>query len=86
MNEAKNTPGPWIVSRHGDSLIIVNEDNWITGQVREQDAKLIASSPVLLQALIKLVMAWDHNPDGIIGVAVINDARAAIAQAEGVKP
>ncbi len=39
----------------------------------------------LVGALKALILAWDNDADGKIGVAVVNDARAALSKVGGGK-
>lgn len=90
MAEPKHTPGPWWASarapKHLGSVILISSSapGVATGVAHawtEADARLIAAAPELLAALKALDPYLDHIPGGIGGE--IDDARAAIAQAEG---
>ena len=98
----KHTPGPWIV---GPSSNPKNGTGWrdilstggefspaYVGEALEQDARLIAAAPSMLEALEALfrecVMIHRFGGDAYNGQAAddaVASARAAIAQAIGEK-
>lgn len=85
----KHTPGPWSIK--DDDGIIANNQYWIasihiarTKDEKEANARLIASAPELLEALIKAentLLDMDSNYGGA-GIA-LPMAQAAIAKATG---
>jgi hypothetical protein len=90
MADPKHTPGPWWAGerapKHLGSVIAIMSSGTkvATGVAHawtEADAALIAAAPELLAALKALDPHLDHIPGGIGGE--IDDARAAIAKAEG---
>ena len=81
MSTDKNTPAPWAVSagfaENGDAqytLIGVKEIGWAS-------ARLISASPVLLDAIARLLR---EDADGHITIGCIEDAQAAFSLAGGV--
>ena len=87
----KHTPGPWRLLRPapecGDKLFVVVGEGvgMIAETPVEGDARLIAQAPDILIALRGLVEHAADGGDGVFEIpyAWINDARAAIARAEG---
>jgi hypothetical protein len=90
MSEQKHTPGPWQVAHDWhdedeslDYMRVVADSCVIANTILEDDARLIAAAPELLEAL-KLIAEWAdsgrHEEDFS---AIGNKARAAIAKAEG---
>lgn len=91
MNEFKGTPGNWEVGLNGNEKTSI----WVGGSRiavidefphigSEANARLIASSPILLNALIGLVSAYKENLTYIINDdAGYNNALAAINKALG---
>lgn len=76
---AKHTPGPWIVESDGSMLEVWEEETLYTvARVfrHEQNARLIAAAPELLEACLTLIQTDDLQ-------AAIDKARAAIAKATG---
>jgi hypothetical protein len=89
-----HTPGPWKVV---DRLYIWTDDDWQCEVAKvcdedqtcklwqaDDDARLIAAAPDLLSALKRLLPLWEES----IGwekvyMDMADDARAAIAKAEG---
>mgnify|MGYP001576459669 CR=1 FL=1 len=53
------------------------------GTEAEANARIIAASPSLCAVLVEIVKQFDADPDGRIGVAIVNDARLAITKATG---
>lgn len=97
-SEFKGTPGPWIVSdgvthitvRGGNGEVIFHDDKRID-RVRE-DARLIASAPVLLEALQAAIASFDEwaedaDPSSLADakerLAWVDQARSAISLALG---
>ena len=81
MSTAKHTPAPWVVapgfSEDGDArytLIGVKT-------TCRASARLISASPVLLDAIARLLR---EDADGHITIGCIEDAQAAFAIAGGV--
>ena len=93
--EGDHTPGPWVVYEFVDGYDIraPEAECWVTtasdpeavwGAVgREEDARLIAAAPELLEALEKVVSFVDAG-EGTWTVEEQNIARAAIAKARGL--
>ncbi len=76
MNE--HTPGPW-------TAVYVGCSDWdLSGPVTEQDWKLAAAAPDLLQALTLLVAGIENSVSDTYIPLV--KARAAIAKATGDQP
>ena len=88
----KHTPGPWRfrLSAHNGCYYVEDKD-WLVAEVagqnveNEHNARLIASAPDLLEAL-KAVRCFYENAKHLSGDedAILEEARAAIAKAEGV--
>lgn len=96
MNEAKHTPGPWFTHREGFSSVYIearigggmlqevascgptNEGS----DQQEANARLIAASPDLLEALAEIVSAADGGCWNQLDPS-FSKARAAIAKATG---
>jgi hypothetical protein len=89
----KATAGPWGVSFNGKCTWTIEEvggnHQYIARCERQQDARLIASSPELLEALMMAVRYLEHpdvlavtNLMALPGQVVIDRIRAAIAKAE----
>ena len=94
----KHTPGPWTLRtpehfgvRHQYQVMFQHKT---LGEMSiypepvtmtDADARLIASSPDLLAALRDLLARWDsqQDMDTKAGEALFENARAAIAKAEG---
>ena len=97
MSEAKHTPGPWEACDVGDygdydgrCRVILGDDLRIAVVLGDHDeskanARLIAASPCLLEALEELADLFDglvsgeYQPDSF----TTQPARAAIAKAKG---
>ena len=87
-----HTPGPWDLNREYNcveklsyGLAICPKINGMTKKEAAANARLIAASPMLLDALKKIV-AWQECfslAEGEADLPIISQARAAIAQAEG---
>ena len=96
MSETKHTPGPWkvlseeairIKSQDGSLLAMLHHLRGVHGvngripiEEVHANARLIAAAPELLEALKELLGLAERH--GWLHVAV-NNARAAIAKAEG---
>lgn len=85
--------GPWLVSDDGtfpDRKYCVGRAFYCVADVgNEADATAIALVPELLAEVIRLrsilsdtVKQFDNDPNGSIGVAIMNDARALLADAK----
>lgn len=84
MSAITHTPGPWI--KVGNSVFKAKEDGGkyyaemsVAVTHTEEDARLIAAAPDLLEALIECLECEFSVSDK----AAISRARAAIAKAEG---
>lgn len=91
----KHTPGPWTQGHTEEGKACV----WLDGHVEpdsgmgsvgtwidcntEENARLVAAAPELLEALQRLLAQDDNGEDEIW---VRNKARAAIAKATGEQP
>jgi hypothetical protein len=100
MSEQKHTPGPWQVAHDWhdedeslDYMRVVADSCVIANTILEDDARLIAAAPELLESA-KLVLAWyeaeedfSKEPDFFKRVEMCRQSeiaiRAAIAKAEG---
>lgn len=88
MKNGKHTPGPWQIERYQDAIstigpigsFSIENVSWL--EVSEDDARLIAAAPDLLEALKRLL---DENDEFLTLQGRINLARAAIAKAEGAE-
>ena len=82
-----HTPGPWHVKRNRVTTAIRDaKGHYIVDRVvkdRDANAHLIAAAPELLEALRAIVAVIDHAPDRECAAGVLEQARAAIAKAEG---
>ena len=91
MTGAKHTPGPWVYepSADGHSLIKAADGTTIClmalGDIddEERDARTIAATPDLIEALIAMVRKYAPPDDGYPGTSPAHQARAALAKAEG---
>jgi len=92
---SKHTPGPWKVEHRGYKYIVSkSRDGYITRDVcrmdgstmaafaQEANARLIAAAPELLEALKDALQLLEVY-GGDFEEATRNQARAAIAKAEG---
>lgn len=95
---SKHNPGPWRVDgqandmagsaiiRDADGFPVASTRSWIKEQY-EANARLVASSPRLLQALKDVVNMFQYDDEatspGTGAYTVIVEAKAAIAEAEG---
>ncbi len=85
-----HTAGPWIYAENGTiyadgyKKTIVNINGPGASAEDEANARLIAASPMLLEALRGLLAITDRYTG--VGLQEIDAARAAIAAAEEVKP
>ena len=83
-----HTPGPWRVEEYGRYVVVRGCDGRIVHEIRIKapdapaNARLIAASPELLAALIRIVDAMDAR-DGDEIVPGVDAARQAIAKATG---
>ena len=93
--KTKHTPGPWMFDAtlkgdgsFGGSYIVSNnaKKTWPLAEVyREDNARLIAAAPELLEALKAMVAIWE-GPRELAALRFaksVIDARAAIAKATG---
>ena len=90
---SKHTPGPWIVYEFVDGYDIrapeaecyvatASDPEAVWGAIgREEDARLIAAAPELLEALENLLKV--HEGEGGTQHNAADIARAAIAKAKG---
>jgi hypothetical protein len=94
MNTHTHTPGPWSVSNGLPTVWANNGERQIAdcdkGPLRSAgedlaNARLIASAPELLAALIEMLDASERPVNERWLLNVRSHARAAIAKAEGVK-
>ena len=98
-NDTKHTPGPWTAGRKSESSrydiiggsIDDTDKKTVVGtffggfgytKQNDPNARLIAAAPELLEALKNLLWQHDNNAGQLCGMA-LQDARAAIAKAEG---
>lgn len=95
--ETKHTPGPWKavsaaacaevecmeIAEVAHMRVIPAAGGWPTPGAPEDDARLIAAAPDLLNACAAIVEWCDKNPPAGDALYCINQARAAIAKAEG---
>lgn len=82
----KHTPGPWDYVE-GKTLFhveVVGGQGAICSipKSREPDARLISAAPDLLYQLRAIIGLVDEKRLGMLGQAVMSNARAAIAKAE----
>lgn len=90
MPEHKHTPGPWVIQKADDAYCIASVGNLVimptAGKVKhdnsETDARLIAASPDLLEALERLLEVVEQHDTPLSDPERIA-ARAAIAKATG---
>lgn len=93
---SKHTPGPWIADQLVDGYDIhaaetrfrvatASDPEMVWGAIgREEDARLIAAAPELLEALEKIVRMFEGADDTVWAVEDYHQkARAAIAKAKG---
>ena len=89
-----HTPGPWKLAMTDDTLIVDHAREPIAQalgdyanewEVMENNARLIAASPDLLDALTKLVNGASSG-NSPTSAALLKNARAAIAKATGATP
>jgi hypothetical protein len=83
----QHTPGPWRIGAYESGQMAVDGANGeqVTGFIAPSDAILIAAAPELLEALRNIVSAsLRHGLEE--SDFVVEQARAAIAKATGVKP
>lgn len=82
----KHTPGPWRADRRsilaGNVRCIAEVYSGAAESLAQADAnkRLIAAAPDLLDVVIRLLR---EDADGEFTIGLIEDARAAIAKAEG---
>lgn len=78
MNE--HTPGPW-------KAVYVGCSDWdLSGPVTEQDWKLAAAAPELLDALEMMLVQFTKTPSTLKDSEARVKAHAAIAKATGGQP
>lgn len=93
MSNQGFTPGPWVIEKAADAYCIASVGNLVimpsSGKVKhdntEADARLIAATPDLLEAL-EMIVAEAGSYTARTGKPVYNwldQARAAIAKAKG---
>ena len=89
-NTAKHTPGPWqanISEMEAHSALVqvrtANGGYLICSDAGYQNAPIIAAAPAMYEALGNLLKMVE---DGDYTTIELNEARAALAQAEGSKP
>ena len=95
---ASHTPGPWVAEFHGDdasieiwaeSALIADVHSHVFGSHGQDDARLMAAAPDLLEALETLCtgLEWNiENHPTIMNESdsqALAEARAAIAKATG---
>jgi hypothetical protein len=99
MSAPKHTPGPWSLTADQFAHIVTDvEGNEIYVGTNEEDARLIAAAPELLEALRGIIEGTrldnfdNRNDDGMLSwnggynfTKRIKAARAAIAKATGEK-
>lgn len=85
-----HTPAPWVIVESDDDYLIVNEKSEACSAEAYgiENARLIAAAPDLLEALKALLNAHERSERGHaygveIRFAITEQARAAIAKAEG---
>ena len=88
---SKHTPGPWEVSnkvcRLGDDryLVVNSSERWVSllleGPQSEDDARLIAAAPELLEVMKRALRLSKEHPDFCLWA--MEPFAAAIAKAEG---
>lgn len=103
MSESKHTPGPWIIEDNPcvkpavqvaafDGIGNRHLQVIIQSHVQEEDARLIAAAPELLEALSELVKVNEEHNEAVSKVlgtppgwndSYLDKARAAIAKAKG---
>jgi hypothetical protein len=87
MPQATHTPGPWSFHcEDGDvGVYAAGSHTWVADIWGKNvaNARLIAASPELLEALIELKQAIEFTPLGIRQIAALEQAKVAIAKAEG---
>ena len=92
-NDTKHTPGPWKLTEHDERSARIESRLEFIARIEGIDwgseeckanARLIAAAPDLLEALKNLLWQHDNNAGQLCGMA-LQDARAAIAKAEGEK-
>ena len=103
--ESGHTPGPWFAVDRGIGWMVCREQGNLETQINdhfretfsEQDARLIAAAPDLLEALRDLIFTasklWDELPKPIMsgpGLTVthptIENAKAVLAKSTGGTP
>lgn len=96
MSGFKGTPGPWFVEDNPTIFPAVQVAAFdgvgnrhlqviIQSHVQEEDARLIAAAPELLEALEDCVLYWDDELPKDRCLNFIGKARAAIAKALGTE-
>jgi hypothetical protein len=85
-DHARHTPGPWFYDDTMKGRVNINSQSAAVASIPYIDAeavanaRLIAAAPDLLDALRRLMR---EEADGEFTIGLIEDARAAIAKAEG---
>lgn len=91
---SKYTPGPWAISRivrtainHEDKHVaMVNYSSFENigpiGEEHEANVNLICAAPDLLEALEKLIIAWETG-DRFMFYGYVEDAKTIINKAKG---
>lgn len=90
---AMHTPGQWRAihwTRHAATTVVVDDPSVITGKrviadcATEEDARLIAAAPEMLDALRRLEKAISSAPHDAERPNALEQAIAAITKATGV--
>lgn len=86
----KHSPGPWGISFEGVAASLPTigigtrqRDHRVDPARRDANARLIAAAPDLLKALKRLC---DGDDKGTVGPSAWDEARNAVAKAEGGTP
>lgn len=97
MSEGKHTPGPWEIGEldmngqrivRGEHIEICTCWHHCVGSIEremEENARLIASAPDMLEALEE-ALEWDGVDDYGVEAVWANKARAAVSKAKGINP
>ena len=92
MGDFKGTEGTWVVKKGSASGFVVESDSApkvrknvasCGGQRREENARLIAAAPELLEALQESMRIWENHKPDVSEASILLDCRAAIAKALG---
>jgi hypothetical protein len=78
----KHTPGPWTATLYDEDFHTIETSAGVAVAegYNKADARLIAAAPDLLEALCNVL---SYVPHGDMPVTIYDNARAAIAKAEG---